>query len=129
METHRRGSHDDVIPKDLLDGRAHQLEALPVARGDWSGLEPSRVFVPDLEPHLATVRTLALAVLASLLRLVEGYKLEVVSVCDREERLGNFRLGLGDRRCATRGRVVRRRVYLSGDASSYSQVDTVVDGG
>lgn len=102
METHRRGSHDDVIPKDLLDGRAHQLEALPVARGDRSRLEPSRVFVPDLEPHLATVRTLAPAVLASLLRLVEGYELEVVSVCNREERLGDFRLGLGDRRCAAR---------------------------
>lgn len=102
METHRRGSHDDIIPKDLLDGRAHQLEALPIARGDGGRLEPSRVFVPDLEPHLATVRTLALAVLASLLRLVEGYELEVVLVSDGQERLSNLGLGLGDRRCAAR---------------------------
>jgi hypothetical protein len=103
MTTHRRGSHDDVIPKDLLDGRTHQLEALPVARGDGGRLESSRVFVPDLEPHLATVRTLALAVLASLLRLVEGYKLEVVLVSDGQERLSNLGLGLGNGRGAARG--------------------------
>lgn len=101
--TYRRGSHDDVVSKDLLDRRAHQLEALPIARRDRRRFEPSRVLVPDHEPHLASVGTLVLAVLARLLGLVESDELEVELVSDGEEGLGDLGLGFGHGRSAARG--------------------------